>query len=63
MKRYLYKNISTYHAMGGWCADYVDVLERKSFALHRACCQTKRAAYEDAKCQVDYLNRKEREQK
>ena len=57
MKRYKYKNIKVYRAMGGWCAEYVE--NNRRFALHSLCQPTRYMAYNSAKREVDYLNRKE----
>lgn len=59
MRKYLYKNIECFRSWGRgtWCADYVG--DGKRFALHRMCVATKETAYEIAKLDVDYLNRKE----
>lgn len=51
-----YKNIICYNSFGTWQADY-QLPNGKRFALHRACCLTKKAAYELAKEQIDFLRR------
>lgn len=56
IKNMKYKNIICYNSYGTWQADY-QLPNGKRFALHRACCLTKKAAYELAKEQVDYLRR------
>lgn len=58
MKRYLYKNIKVYRTMGGWCADYVEKYRR--FTLHVTCNPTRYMALQDAKREVDYLNKEEK---
>ena len=56
MKKYLYKNIVCFQSYGRWHADYND--DGAQFALHRCALRTKAAAYEEAKAEVDYMNRK-----
>ena len=59
MKKYLYKNIRLYETYSRWSADYYD--GKDYFALHAACCETKKEALTLAKDMIDYLNSKEPE--
>ena len=56
-RNYLYKNIITYCYWGTWQADYVTENGNK-IPLHRCCCRTKAEAYEIAKREVDFMNRR-----
>ena len=56
MKKYLYKNIELFWS-NGWQADAV--CNGNRFALHRCCCKTKKAAYNIAKSEIDYLDSKD----
>ena len=57
--RYAYENIIIFESYGQFHADYMD--NGKRYAIHRAACNTKRAAYEYAKEQIDYMNRRDAE--
>ena len=57
MTSYKYNNIVLFWS-GGWQADCL--ANGKQFALHRLCCATKKAAYNLAKKEIDFLNGKER---
>jgi hypothetical protein len=54
MTEYKASNIICFEDNGKWHADYK--ADGRRFAIHRACCNTKRAAYEYAKECIDYMN-------